>query len=269
MEKKYKSVEKRNEIFASRTVTRIWKECASVNNPYIATSARCFGYDLIDLMQKRTFVDVLFLLFKGELPTSDQAEILESLMIALINPGPRHPAARAAMQAGVGKTNPVHILPISLSIMGGSHNGAGCIEEGMRFFRKYANSDSGDLLIEKEILSSQEEDKHPFPGFGNRFGGIDELAGQIAEYLNALPGSGKALSWGCDFAKALQPHGIGWLSTGIAAAVFADLGFHPKAGAGLLQIISAPGLLAHGLEMVSKPITAMPFPSDENYIIEK
>jgi citrate synthase len=33
-------------------------------------------------------------------------------------------------------------------------------------------------------------------------------------------------------------------------------------------LLSAPGLVAHGLEMANKPITAMPFVKDENYVIE-
>ena len=55
----------------------------------------------------------------------------------------------------------------------------------------------------------------------------------------------------------------------IAAAVFADLGFQPRAGGCLFQLLGAPGLVAHGIELANKPITAMPFVSDENYAIER
>ena len=56
--------------------------------------------------------------------------------------------------------------------------------------------------------------------------------------------------------------------SGIAAAVFTDLGFSPRAGAGLFQLLGAPGLLAHGAELANKPVTAMPFVKDENYAIK-
>jgi citrate synthase len=62
---------------------------------------------------------------------------------------------------------------------------------------------------------------------------------------------------------------MGWLTTGVAAAVFCDLGFQPKIGGALFQLLGAPGLAAHGLELANKPITAMPYISDENYVIEK
>lgn len=62
---------------------------------------------------------------------------------------------------------------------------------------------------------------------------------------------------------------MGWLTTGVVAAVLAELGFQPRAAAGLYQYLCAPGLLAHGIEMSNKPVTSMPFISDKNYVIEK
>jgi citrate synthase len=270
MKNSHGKVRKRDEDFSQRIVTKIWQEDASENNPYIAENCRCHGYDLLELMQQRSFVDVLYLLFRGELPTKIQAQMLESLMIALINPGPRHPATRAGMCAGAGNTETQNILPISLTILGGNHLGAGEIEETMRFFRKEKKKDPfevADALI-SQATPPKEGDWHIIPGFGNRFGGIDSLPQKIARYLVRLPGSGKALEWGCTFAEALHPCGLGWLSTGLAAAVFTDLGFHSRMGSGLFQLISAPGLLAHGLELANKPITAMPFIKDEDYTIE-
>ncbi|WP_305041589.1 citrate/2-methylcitrate synthase [Geoalkalibacter sp.] len=270
MKSKHENITSREQSFVQRPATRIWEERPSEDNPYIAAEVRCHGYDLFELMGKRSFVDVLFLLFRGDLPTTDQSRMLEKLMIGLINPGPRHPATRAAMHAGVGKTNPAHILPIALSILGGTHLGAGCVEDAMRFFRQAAKRDP--RLVCREAIQEQQRpaqgDWHPVPGFGSRFGSVDEVPGKLATELSRLPGAGKALRWGCSFAEALREHGIGWLFPGVAAAVLADMGFQPRAGAGLFQYFQAPGLLAHGLEMVNKPLTALPFPSDANYVIE-
>jgi citrate synthase len=267
---KTRQVKSRNLNFTKKNETRLWKEEPSAHNPYIASSSRCLGYDLFELVEKRSFVDVLYLLFGGELPTRNQEQLLESLMIFLINPGPRHAATRAAMVAGVGKTDPVHILPVSLGILGGSHLGAGGIEQCIRFFRKRLKEEPSRVANETISASQrpQEGDWHPLPGFGSRFGGIDEIPQNAADHLARLPGAGKALLWGCSLARELNSYNIGWLSTGVAAAVFSDLGFKPRAGAGLFQLLSAPGLLAHGLEMANKPITALPFPSDEDYIVE-
>lgn len=270
MNKKAAKVRKRDEQFAQRTVTRIWDEEPSADNPYLAQSCRCHGYDILELARKRSFSDVLFLLFQGELPDSDQSQMLETLLIALINPGPRHPATRAAMNAGVGKTNTVHILPISLSIIGGSHLGGEEVMEAMYFLRRKRKLPVQNVVEELDgSLRPVEGDWHIVPGFGSRFGGIDPMPRHTAELLLSLPGDWQTLQWGNDFSKELQPLNLGWLSTGLTAAVLCDLGFHPRAGAGIFQIISAPGLFAHGLELANKPITAMPFLDEEHYVIEE
>jgi citrate synthase len=77
------------------------------------------------------------------------------------------------------------------------------------------------------------------------------------------------LRWADKFSDHLAQANMGWFSTGLAAAVFCDLGFQPRVGGGIFQLLSAPGLVAHGFEMANKPITAMPFVKDENYVIER
>lgn len=260
----------RKDAFVDRTETKIWQEQPNPENPYVAASCRCHGYDLLQLMAQCRFVEVLYLLFRGELPATAEAEILECLMIALINPGPRHPAARAAMVAGVGKSMPEHILPIALTILGGNHLGAGSIEATMRFLRQHQKQDPTDCAMQylAKTPLQREQDWILVPGFGCRFGSVDSITQELATHLVNLPGSGPSLQWGQAFAKTLQPHHLGWLTTGIAAAVFTDLGFNPKAGAGLFQLLQAPGLLAHGVELANKPFTAMPFVKDENYVIK-
>lgn len=141
----FPNVQDRKEEYTTRTLTRIWDEQASEQNPYLARSCRCRGYDLADLMEKRSFIDVLYLLLRGGLPTKDQAELLETLMIAFINPGPRHPATRAAMNAGVGKTYTAHILPIALSVLGGDHLGGNEVAEAMLFLKNHLKAEPGKL----------------------------------------------------------------------------------------------------------------------------
>jgi len=263
-------VEKRDDTFVERSSTRIWQEVASEDNPYIAEHNRCHGYDLIDLVQKRSFVDVLYLLFRGELPTSEQSQLLEQLLIAQINPGPRHPATQAAMNAGVSRASYSHILPIALSVQGGEHLGGSEVEKAMRYFQQSINQQPN--VLAKQLLETvqrpSEADWHIVPGFGSRYGGIDTFQNKIVSCLTELTASGPALNWGSQFAEQLQHHDLGWLSTGVAAAVLTDLGFPPRAGAGMFQIISAPGLLAHGLEMTTQPVTAMPFLDEDHYVIE-
>ncbi len=262
--RQHRAVESRHAPFVERTVTEIWLEKPTEDNPYVASHLYCHGYDLIQLIQERSFVDVLFLLFMGELPNPQQRQLLEATMVALINPGPRHPATQAAMNAAVGKTNPLHILPIGTAVLGGQYSGAGCIEETMHFFNAHSLSDPDTRL--QNFMQSEQPEKTP--GFGKHYGSADPVAAAIATHLASLDAAGNALAWGESFAKKLQPWGQGWLMTGIAAAVFADLNIPPHLGGPLYQLMSAPGLLAHSAELIKKPITSMPFVTDDHYHIE-
>ncbi len=263
-------VKSRNEPFVDRVATRICQEVPSAHNPYIAESCQYHGYDALELAKKRSFSDVIFLLQAGELPSEQASQLFETLLVLLCNPGPRHPATRAAMNAGVGKTNPAHILPISQSVMSGEHLGGGEVSACMTFLRKHRKNVPAEIAHELIAESERPEagDWHIAPGFGSRFGDIDIIPERNAALLMTLPGKGLALDWANEFVKPLHEHNTGWLITGLAAAVFLDLGFHPRAGAGLFQIASSPGLLAHGLELANKPRTAMPFPDDEHYFYE-
>jgi len=255
-------VERRDDNFSKRANTKIWAEDPAPENPYITQVSRCHGYDLLELLDKRSFADVLFLLFQGELPIAEQAELLEHLLVAFINPGPRHPATRAAMNAGIGKTDSAHILPISLAILGGEHLGANEVEASIRWLRKQSSQDANSVAksLCAELSGERTEDIHVAPGFGSRFGSIDVVPDQIAQRLLRLKGAGPILRWGNDFAKALQPYHMGWLSTGVVAAALCDLGFQPRFGPGVYQLLRAPGLYAHGIEQSNKPLSAMPFP---------
>jgi citrate synthase len=261
----------RDNQFASRITTRIWSEVPSPDNPYVSEQSRCHGYELFELIKKRSFVDVLFLLFQGELPEKSQSDLLEALFIGLINPGPRHPATRAAMYTGIGKTDTAHILPISLLTLGSPYLGGNEVAASMRFLNKHYRKAPEEVVreITKYTTHSHEGDFHIAPGFGTRFNSIDVISTELARHLSLLPGSGTILQWSSKFAQLLEDqYSCGWLSTGVAAAVLSELGFHPRTGAGLFQLMNAPGLLAHGLEMSNKSITAMPFIDNEHYIIE-
>lgn len=267
---KHPKVESRNESFTKKIITKISDEEPSSDNPYITENIRYHGYDLFELLEHRSFIDVLYLLFRGELPNKEEVKLLESLMIGLINPGPRHPATRAAMNAGVGKTDPVHILPIALTIFGGKHSGAGDVEESMRFLRKNCRKPVEETFneLQNHVTKPEEGDWHIAPGFGSRFGDIDLIPTKLANKLRQYPAAGKTLNWAHQFTQQINPINQGWLTSGIAAATFCDLGFQPRYGGALLQLICAPGLLAQGLELSNKPVTAFPFVDDENYFIE-
>ncbi len=257
------TVRSRGEQFTPKLGTKITEEIASESNPYQAKQVRIHGYDHATLTEKCELSDVIYLLFKGELPDPKERELFRKLCVALINPGPRHPATQASITAGVGKTMTVNILPIALSIFGGKFDGASEVEEAMRYFRRKIRTNAAEQLNEFNSANA-----HTIPGYGKLYGSYDPYAEKLLMQFTEDK-SLKVLRWSKDLHFQLKQHGIGILRSGLCAATLADLGFQPRQGNALLQLFAAPGLLAHGLEYSNKPLTSMLFEPDECYEIEE
>ena len=256
---------KQDFVYAGKTQTKILLEQPSESNPYICQKKYLYGYDVEELASKKSFTDTLLLLFTGELPSPSHAALLERLMIALMNLGPRHPAVKASMVAGVSKTNAEHLLPIGLSVLGGKDNGAKEVAKAVNFLSEnisLAPEDVANKLMEQYANRENEGEFHICPGFGNSYGAIDEFTDNIAKvvltpFVNSKNES-DYIQWGLAFIEQLNKQDMGLLKTGLAALVFCQLGISSRASVGLFQLICAPGVFAQGLEQAHKPITAMP-----------
>lgn len=262
---------KRDENYTEKVATKITKEVPHKDNPYHAQEMFVYGYKHTDLVEKRSFVDMLFLLFQGELPNKQQENLFEKIMCCLINPGPRYPGTRAAMNAGVARTKIDHVLPISLAVSSGNYLGSEDIFNCMKFMQKNINADPVEVASELYEASTFDAVENPvvLNGFGSYFGSADNYTKSLLDLIKQHNPEGRYLH----FADAMvrtwseKEPAIGWLITGLASAVFCDLGFRPRHGSLLFQICISPGLAAHGVEKASQPATAMPFTSEDKFML--
>jgi citrate synthase len=263
-------VKARGDVFSDKVSTKVCQEIPDPENPFVAQRVLWHGYDVLDLMERRSLVEVIFCLLKGELPSAGQASQLQQILILLANPGPRHAGTRAVMNASVSRADPLHLLPIGLALLGGEHLGAAQVRNAIKFLRKNIRKDPLVLAVElsQELQDKPRAEGEPIcvaPGFGSCFAGVDTFADAAAVRLHQSFPDNEALAWGVAFVSGMRSSNLGWQMPGIAAAIFTELGFSPNVGAGLFQLASSPGLLAHGIEMSGKPITDMPFVSDSHY----
>ncbi len=266
--RKAPAVEKRTAEFSQKISTKIWSDQPCPGNPFVAEKSLVHGYNLIDIAKNLSFSESIFLNIKGKLATPEQLELFNALLSGLSNLGPRHAAVRAVMNAAVSKTEVQNLLPIGMSIASGEFLGAEEVEQSVRFIRKNINKPATEVAgaLLGKFTADSNNNSVIAPGFGSRFGQADPVCAQLASLLLTFNYSDRALPWAEEFCKALAADNFGWFITGVAAASFADLGFTPKASAGLFQLATAPGMLAHGLEMSAKPLTAMPFVDDKDYV---
>lgn len=249
----------RGDVFADRYATAIFEEIPAADNPYLAERVNCRGYEQVELCKNAGFVDYLYLLLRGDLPSAPQSSLLNRALIAFSNPGVRHPATRAAVTAAVGKTVPSGVLPVALLVLGSERDGAESVSSAMRFLRKARR-----LEPDTEAADGSEY------VFGLTAGSGDRHLDALCDTLNPL-GEYPCLQWGRSHLQARRARGetIGWLYSGLVAATFTDLGIAPRYAPGLLQLMAAPGLLAQGMEHAHREPTVLPFLPDERCEIER
>ena len=243
--------------------SRIWLEEPEEGNPFAARAAYCHGYDVYgDMLGRSGWADMVFLLFRGEAPTPLQAATLETLAVALANPGPRDASVHAAMCGGVGGSPAAASLMAALAVGAGASGGARDIALAMEAWAacgrdldawraRWAEPASGAAGIWPPA-------GHP-PGCDPHGTGTSLPVRQVLALL-AAPDAGARTAWLLANLPALEEASGHPLSlAGVAAAAFADLGLAPQEGEMLYLLLRLPGAAAHALEQQGYGHKRFPF----------
>lgn len=233
--------------------TRIWQEEPEPDNAFAAATCHCHGYNVYgDLLANASWIEYLFLLFRGEAPAKAQVRLLERLALALANPGPRDPAVHAAMSGGVGGSNAASCLMAALAVGAGASGGA---REVWRAMEDWLERGADLALWQAGLAASPAEnpaDAWPAPGHPAGFDphGV-RCAGPVLQTLEHLAGvsPGPSLPWLQANRLSLEAAaGLPLAMSGVAAAALCDLGFTPAQGEMLHLLLRLPGAAAHALE---------------------
>jgi citrate synthase len=241
--------EKQHEVLHSR----IWQEEAEPDNPFATRIARCHGYDVYgDMLGNAGWTDMIFLLFRGEAPSKETARLLETLAVALANPGPRDPSIHAAMCSGTGGSPAAASLIAALAVGAGQLFGA---REILLAVQDWADCGT-DLEAWRSRLTARPkrvgasawpEAEHP-PGFDPHGVRTTLIVEQTLTCLSDLS-PGRNLPWLAEQRTNLEAMaGLPLSLTGVAAATFADLGFPPEQAEMLHLLLRLPGAAVHAME---------------------
>ncbi|MBT0665293.1 citryl-CoA lyase [Geobacter pelophilus] len=237
---------------AEQIRTRIWLEEPEPDNPFATRAAYCHGYDVYGAMLGQArWVEMLYLLFRGDAPTPAQSELLEAVAVALANPGPRDPSVHAAMCGGVGGSTAAASLIAALAVGAGQLSGGRELLLSMEAW----HSCGMDLDAWQRRMTAPGDDtasiwptpEHP-PGFDPHGVTTTTIVKQTIACLAAMS-TGPRLPWLEENLSSLEAAaGCPLAMSGVAAAAFSDLGFSPEQGEMLFLLLRLPGAAAHALE---------------------
>lgn len=252
--------------------TRIWQEEAEADNPFATRSAHCHGYDVYGRMLGRAgWADMVYLLFRGEAPTREQSRLLETLAVALANPGPREPSVYAAMCGGIGGSPAAANLMAALAVGAGASGGAQEVFRAMTHWAECGDDPAQWMAVWLRRVTTLEplaDDTWPQPehaaGFDPNGATTPTIVLQALEALSDAAGSGARLHWLQDHRTTLESAcGLPLAMTGVAAAAYADLGLRPEQGEMLHLLLRLPGAAVHALEQWEVGFKRFPFPPVE------
>lgn len=252
-----------NTTRTERVHTSIWLEEPEPHSSFAAKAAYCHGFDVYgDMLGRARWVEMLYLLFRGEAPSPAQADLLEALAVALANAGPRDHAVHAAMCAGVGGSPAASALMAALAVGAGQHTGAREVVLAMEAWAAHGT----DLPAWQRALRAPASAstsiwpaaEHP-PGFDAHGVAIATTVKQALECLARLS-AGPRLCWLTNTRSQLEEAaGCPLAMTGVAAAALTDLGFNAEQGEMLHLLLRLPGAAAHALEQRASGYKNFPF----------
>ncbi len=202
------------------------------------------GYDLSELAQKKSFVETIFLLLKGDLPDENETKMMNVLFTSAIDHSPGTASANTARIVASAK-NSLHVgVSAGILAMGERHGSA--IEGSAKFFQE--NKDEKDIA---DLVMKLKEQKVRVPGYGHPTLSKDHRSDTIFSVAKDTGIYGKHCTFAESFHKELNNASSKELPInidGAMAAVLSDMGFDWGIMKGFFIIARVPGLVAQTYE---------------------
>jgi citrate synthase len=248
--------------------TKIWHEEPEEDNPFASKTSYCSGYDVYgDLLGKISWPEYIFLLFKLEKPEPWQSTLLESVAIAIANPGPRDLSVRGAMNGGVGGSTAASCLMAALAPGAGKNGGAREVYQVMRLWQKC----QFDLSLWEQKLTNYEDEKsievwpesEHSPGFDPYGASCATPVIQTLDHLTNINSDGALAYLSANRSQFEKFANCPLSMTGVIAAAFTDLELNDEQAEILFLLLRLPGAAAHSLEQKKLGWRKYPFFGDK------
>ncbi|MEX0328287.1 MAG: citryl-CoA lyase [Ruegeria sp.] len=209
------------------------------------------GEPIQSLIGELSFPEMIWLMIRGDRPSSAQARLFEAALVSAVDHGPQAPsiaAARMAVTCGLPLNN---AMASAVNMLGDVHGGAG--EQTVMMYH-FIDAHSGGL--ENAMDDWIATHGKILPGFGHRFHSPTDpraprLMELVTEAVDAGACSGRFMKTGQDVEAALSARKgkpVPMNIDGATAVIYAELGFEAPLARGLFCLSRSVGILAHAWE---------------------
>ena len=217
------------------------------------------GHDIQTLIGSKSFVEMIWLMLRGDPPDQGQANLLEAALVASVDHGPQAPsiaAARMAVTSGLGLNG---AMGTAVHMLDDVHGGAG--QQLVEWLSELIGQERIEVMdIGAQINRYQAEVSQYIPGFGHRFHKpVDPRAPRLMALVAEAEAQGivsgiyrrVALRIGETLAQ-MKGKAVPMNIDGATAVIYAELGFAPALARGLFCLSRSVGAMAHGFEQMQQ-----------------
>ena len=165
------------------------------------------GHPVQELIGNVSFVQMIWLMMRGDLPGTDQAALLEAALVAGVDHGPQAPsiaASRMAATCGVGLNN---VMATGVNMLGDVHGGAGeqCAELYYDIAARMQEGRTLEESVRTGIDAWRAEYGRIVSGFGHRFHKpVDPRAPRLLALVRDAAEKGTVSGRFADIGEAVQ-----------------------------------------------------------------
>jgi citrate synthase len=219
------------------------------------------GLPIEQLIGRVGFVDMVWLLLRGDLPVPAQAQLLEAALVAAVDHGPHAPSiaiSRMAVTCGL----PINgAMASAINVLDDVHGGAGeqCMELMVAIADQAVNGAPLRAVVEQELERFAHKRGPIVPGFGHRFHPVDPRAAPLLKLVSEAAGRGEVPGIYGGIARMIETvlgerkgKPIPMNIDAATAVIFCELGFAPALGRGIFILSRSVGILAHAWEQMQQ-----------------
>lgn len=219
------------------------------------------GYPIEQLIGNVGFIETIWLMLRGDLPSRAQATLLEVALVASVDHGPQAPSiaiARMATTCGV----PVNgAMASAINVLGDVHGGPGqqCMELYLEIDAELGQLDDLQESVGVVLQRHRDAGVTYFPGFGHRFHPLDPRTPRLLSLVDAAAAEGVVDGRFAAIGRAVEnaisagrPQRIPMNVDGVTAVIYCELGLTPELGRGVFILARSVGILAHTIEQMTQ-----------------
>jgi len=211
------------------------------------------GHDLVSLMARGTYADIVALLLGGHMPDEGERRLIDAILIGISDHGAGSPSAATARMAATGNRQaPEAAVAAGILAIGDAHAGAGmaCMVMIADALARAARESRSPADIARATALEARTEGRRLPGFGHRLYREDPRTTVLftiaEEHGKAGPGVAFVRALESAVAEIIKPLPIN--VDGAIAAVLHDLGYPAEAAKLIFIVGRTAGLAAHVME---------------------